>query len=128
MDSHSFIIDAKLRLKDQILRPIIMFYRFCSVGAAGFVVDVLIFTALFSVLQHTDIARVLAFWCAATFVWWGNRQLTFNDHSAKLAQWWRAFIQAHIGGAVNLLCFYWLSQVSNLPIAFVGGGVSWTCD
>ncbi|WP_448553609.1 GtrA family protein [Thalassotalea montiporae] len=135
-----------------------MFIRFCSVGAAGFLIDVAAFFCFYSLLDFTFVersflesrfvnaaltennyliltkildiellARVLAFWVAATFVWWGNRQFTFCEptsiarNAPKFAQWLKAFASAHLAGCVNIASFYWLNQLTWLPIAFAGG-------
>ncbi|WED23614.1 GtrA family protein [Vibrio sp. JC009] len=67
-------------------------FRFALVGGAGFIVDSLVFTGLFYLLEVPLIpARAVAFFCAATTTWWGNRIFTFNSVSKHIFRQWLSF-------------------------------------
>ncbi|MCG7588461.1 GtrA family protein, partial [Photobacterium sp. OFAV2-7] len=73
----------------------------------GFIVDVSAMTLLSVVLQVIP-ARAGAFWVAASFTWWCNRQFTFKEanKSAPLRQWFRFLLTACVGFIPNWGC-YW---------------------
>jgi len=82
------------------------FLRFGIVGGAGFIVDEGVL-ALFHYLVGLDrySARAISIFCAMTFTWWGNRNLTFAEHAAtggvpELANEWFKFVLANAVGAV----------------------------
>jgi putative flippase GtrA len=82
------------------------FARFGVVGAAGFVVDEAVLTLLHYALGLDRYsARAVSIFCAMTFTWWGNRNLTFAEHAAsggaaELAQEWGKFVLANAVGAL----------------------------
>ena len=69
------------------------------------------------------LARLLAFWLAACVTWLGNKHLTFacKQKTGLLKQWAKHMLTAHTSGLVNLLCFYLISAVYLVPVAFVVG-------
>ncbi len=56
-------------------------------------------------------ARAISIFCAATFTWWGNRNLTFAEHAAtggagELAREWFKFMLANgVGALVNYAAY-----------------------
>ena len=84
------------------------FLRFGLVGGAGFVVDEAVL-AIFHYLIGLDrySARAISIFCAMTFTWWGNRNLTFAEHAATgsaadVAHEWFKFVLANgLGAIVN---------------------------
>lgn len=82
------------------------FLRFGLVGGAGFVVDETVLTILHYVIGIDRYsARAVSIFCAATFTWWGNRNLTFAEHAAsggplELAREWFRFMLANGVGAL----------------------------
>ncbi len=84
------------------------FLRFGVVGGAGFIVDETVLTILHYLIGLDRYsARAISIFCAATFTWWGNRNLTFAEHAATggaatMAQEWIKFMLANaIGAAMN---------------------------
>ncbi|MEI9996874.1 MAG: GtrA family protein [Rhizomicrobium sp.] len=80
--------------------------RFGAVGGAGFVVDEAVLWTFHHLLGLDPYsARVISIFCAATFTWWGNRNLTFAEHAATggagaLAREWLKFMLANAVGAL----------------------------
>ncbi|MDC5803430.1 GtrA family protein [Vibrio europaeus] len=88
-------------------------FRFAVIGCIGFVADALVFSVLFY-LADTPImvARVIAFVCAATVTWFGNRIFTFQNTEQKVAQQWIKFMcGASFSALPNFLVFKLLSSV-----------------
>lgn len=83
------------------------FFRFAFVGGVGFLVDSAVFALtwyLLSVPVHA--ARVVAFVCAATSTWWGNRVFTFHARDEQLFRQWASFFSSACLSAVpNFLVF-----------------------
>ena len=82
--------------------------KFAVSGGLGFVVDVSAMTLLSAVLPVIP-ARAGAFWAAASFTWWCNRQFTFKgaEKSAPLRQWFKSLLTACVGFIPNWGC-YWV--------------------
>ncbi|MCG9582935.1 GtrA family protein [Vibrio tubiashii] len=103
-------------------------FRFAVIGCIGFVADALVFSALFY-LADTPImiARVIAFVCAATVTWIGNRIFTFQNTEQQVFQQWIKFMcGASLSALPNFLVFrllsYVLGEVERGPlIALVAG-------
>ncbi len=91
------------RLRGHIRSP---YLRFGLVGGCGFLVDESILTILhYGVGVDRYSARAVSIFCAATFTWWGNRNLTFAEHAATggplaLAREWFKFMLANAVGAL----------------------------
>ncbi|HJW41961.1 MAG TPA: GtrA family protein [Rhizomicrobium sp.] len=95
---------------EQRLRALLRsrFLRFGAVGAAGFVVDL---TVLWLMLHLAGFdpysSRIVSIFCAMTFTWWGNRNLTFAEHAAtgsgaEIAREWFKFMLANgLGALIN---------------------------
>lgn len=100
-----------------------IFLKFCSVGALAFIVDSLVFFFLLKLQEDIMIARILAFWCAATFTWLGNRLYTFKNQgiSPKFKQWCRHMLSAHLSGGINLGVFWITLHYAPIYAAFVIG-------
>ncbi|MEJ0028503.1 MAG: GtrA family protein [Rhizomicrobium sp.] len=99
--------------------------RFGAVGAAGFVVDesvLWIFHHLFGLDPYS--ARVVSIFCAASFTWWGNRNLTFAEHAATggfvaLAREWFKFMLANgVGAVVNYATYTLLVAFAPAPLCY----------
>ncbi len=121
---------------DQRLRALARspFLRFAVVGGCGFLVDESVLTLLHYLLGLGPYsARAISIFCAATFTWWGNRNLTFAGHAATggiaaLAAEWAKFMLANaVGAAVNYgtysLCIAFAPRPLNIPIIATALGV-----
>jgi putative flippase GtrA len=112
------------------------FVRFGAVGGAGFVVDesvLYVFHYLIGLDRYS--ARAISIFCAMTFTWWGNRNLTFAEHAAQggapeLAREWFKFVVANAIGAVanygsySLLVSFAPTPLNNpLLAAAIGVGI-----
>ena len=88
------------------------FFRFCVVGAIGFVTDAGMLALLLenNVSQYT--ARVLSFPVAVFVTWWLNRIWTFSQAGrAKTGkQIMRYFTVQCLGAAVNFMFYFALLQ------------------
>jgi putative flippase GtrA len=98
------------------------FLRFLVVGGFGFFVAE---GALWLVLHTTNagstIAWFISFLCAATFTWWGNRNLTFADRKAHgaagmLAEYGKFLASNGLGGAINFAVFKGLEIYAPAPL------------
>jgi len=99
------------------------YLRFGLVGAAGFVVDETILTILhYGIGIDRYSSRAVSIFCAATFTWWGNRNLTFAEHAATgglraLAHEWLKFMLANgIGALVNYSAYTLLVSFAPYPL------------
>jgi putative flippase GtrA len=67
-----------------------------------------------------DAARLIAWFCAATFTWFGNRYFTFAKQRAKglaIVQEWLRFLGANsIGGVANVGTFFLLTHFAHAPL------------
>lgn len=119
------------RLRALLASP---FLRFGFIGGCGFVVD----EAVLSILHYLVgidryTARAVSIFCAATFTWWGNRNLTFAEHAAtggvhKVMQEWFKFMLANSIGAVAnygtyTLCVTFAPAPFNNPLLAAAFGV-----
>ena len=100
------------------------FLRFGAVGAAGFVVDETVLTVLHYLIGLDRYsARAISIFCAATFTWWGNRNLTFAEHAttggaADLAREWARFMLANgVGALVNYGTYTVLVSFAPAPVS-----------
>ena len=93
------------RLRALLASP---FLRFGFIGGCGFVVDETVLSILHYLIgidRYT--ARAVSIFCAATFTWWGNRNLTFAEHAATggprelLREWFRFMLANGVGALVN---------------------------
>ena len=82
--------------------------KFALVGGVGFVADALVFSLMFYWL-HLPImpARIIAFICAASVTWLGNRTFTFSksDKGKPLEQWVKFMCGASLSAVPNLMVF-----------------------
>lgn len=88
--------------------------KFAIVGGIGFIVDAFVFALLFYMAGlPLYSARIVAFICAATSTWLGNRLLTFSDRSPepKLTQWLRFMLSASVSAVPNLLVFMLITHL-----------------
>jgi len=105
------------------------FLSFALVGAGGFFVDVVIvYTMIFVIGLSPLTARVPSFLAAATFTWYFNRHLTFNDcdRSQPLSQWVRFLVVNAGGGVVNFATYaatlLLLGDAAVVPLLAVAAG------
>lgn len=110
------------------------FARFGLVGAGGFIVDEAILATLHYVggIDRYS-ARAVSIFCAATFTWWGNRNLTFAAHAATggplvlLQEWFRFMLANAIGALANYatytLCITFAPQPLDNPLVATAIGV-----
>ncbi len=98
------------------------FLRFLIVGGFGFLVAE---ASLWLMLRASGGEKysswLVSFLCAATFTWWGNRNLTFADRKARGAAGmfveWLKFLGANaLGGAVNGGLYFALVTYAAWPL------------
>jgi putative flippase GtrA len=103
--------------------------RFAIIGALGMPVDWLGLHAMIDAGLTRDAARPIAWFCAATFTWLGNRYFTFagqRAHGAAIFQEWLRFLGANsIGGVANVGTFYLLTHFARPP--FNGTNLAFVC-
>lgn len=86
----------------------VQFFRFCIVGGAVFIADLLVFAMLVTWLQTPFIARILSFWVAITLSWCGNANFAFKNArktQATTADFVHYFFACHGAGLINLLVY-----------------------
>lgn len=83
------------------------FLKFAAVGVVGFIVDAF-FLLLFSSFVSLNMARVGAFWLAATTTWLGNRCFTFRSKSTQKKEEWGKFMLAACVSFVPNWGSFWL--------------------
>lgn len=91
-------------------------FKFAIVGGCGFIVDFAVFTLLSQLIGwDLMVSRSLAFICAATTTWIGNRMFTFSELEGVdlFQQWRRFFISACISVIPNFIVF-------KLSLEFIG--------
>ncbi|MCE7576092.1 GtrA family protein [Aliivibrio fischeri] len=100
--------------------------KFALVGSVGFLVDSCIFMLFFNVLDvELVLARVIAFICAATTTWLGNRIFTFcsvNETSKDIwNEWKKAMLSAFISGVPNFATFILIVSLfgSRTPFVYI---------
>jgi putative flippase GtrA len=95
----------KNRLPGRLLNS--TFFRFAFVGGVGFLVDSAVFGLAWYLLSvPVHVARLIAFVCAATSTWWGNRIFTFDVRDEQFFRQWASFFSsACISAVPNFLVF-----------------------
>lgn len=103
--------------------------RFAIIGALGMPVDWIVLHAMIDAGLTRDGARLIAWVCAATFTWLGNRYFTFSAqraHGAGIFQEWLRFLGANsIGGVANVGTFFLLTHFAGEP--FNGTNLAFVC-
>jgi putative flippase GtrA len=111
---------------DQWLRALLRsrFLRFGAVGAAGFVVDETVLAILhYLVGLDRYSARAISIFCAATFTWWGNRNLTFAEQAvtggigALVQEWFKFMLANGVGALVNYGTYTVLVSFAPAPVS-----------
>jgi putative flippase GtrA len=106
--------------------------RFLVVGGFGFLVAEAVLLLMLRVGADKYSAWLVSFLCAATFTWWGNRNLTFADRKATGSRAmfveWLKFIAANaLGGAVNgglyAALVTWAPEPLGIPFVALACGV-----
>jgi putative flippase GtrA len=105
--------------------------RFAVIGALGMPVDWCVLQLCVHFGTGPYIGRVIAWLCAASFTWLGNRYFTFADSRAHsftgTIQEWGRFLAANaVGGLVNVGLYsvmlrYAPPPFNDINIAFVSG-------
>jgi putative flippase GtrA len=104
--------------------------RFAVIGALGMPVDWAVLQTLIHFGASRDVARPIAWFCAASFTWIGNRYFTFaaaRARGAGIFHEWLRFLGANsVGGVANVGTFFLLTHFASSPfnntnIAFVCG-------
>lgn len=107
------------------------FLRFAAVGTGGFVVDTAVLCTMLAFGLDRYSGRAVSYLCAATFTWFGNRNLTFAQGRAKGAaatagEWLRFLVTNLGGGAVNYTVYALLvtysTTVHDFPVLGVAAG------
>ena len=82
----------------------IQFMQFALIGAAGFVVDVVVLETMLNLVE-LDLysGRVASYLAAATFTWCCNRAITFRKTKTerRRSEWLRFLVANLPGGVVN---------------------------
>ena len=103
--------------------------RFAVIGAAGMPVDWIVLHAMIDAGLTRDAARLVAWVCAATFTWLGNRYFTFagqRAHGKAIVQEWLRFLGANsVGGVANVGTFFLLTHFASSP--FNGTNLAFVC-
>lgn len=98
------------------------FLRFLIVGGFGFLVaESVLWLAIHGAGAGSSVAWLGSFLAAATFTWWGNRNLTFADSKAHGARGmgieYAKFLASNaLGGAVNFALFKTLEICAPAPL------------
>jgi putative flippase GtrA len=105
--------------------------RFAVIGALGMPVDWCVLQLCVHFGTGPYVGRVIAWLCAATFTWLGNRYFTFADSRAHsftgtAAEWGRFLAANAVGGLVNVGLYsvmlrYAPPPFNDINIAFVSG-------
>ena len=103
--------------------------RFAAIGVLGMPIDWAVLHAMIDAGLVRDGARLIAWVCAATFTWLGNRYFTFagqRAHGAAIFQEWLRFLGANsIGGVANVGTFFLLTHFASSP--FNGTNLAFVC-
>lgn len=111
---------------EQRLRALLrsQFLRFGAVGAAGFAVDLTVLWLMLHLIGLDPYSgRIVSIFCAMTFTWWGNRNLTFAEHAARgsigeVAREWFAFVLANaVGALVNYATYSLFVGLAPAPLS-----------
>jgi len=96
--------------------------KFLIVGAAGFVVDYLIFLLFFTISGNLLMSRVISFWGAANFIWLGHRYFTFQAREqSAFKQWLQHMLGCHMTGLLNIGVFIMTIQWLPVQLSFILG-------
>ncbi len=93
------------------------FLKFCLVGGAAFVLDALVLQSLVTFLALGPVyARIVSFFCAATFTWILNRKYTFDAATKPSLREFAMYLGLMwVGVTVNWLVF--LAVLAVLPLS-----------
>ena len=83
------------------------FFRFCAVGAIGFITDATVLAFLLENGVSHYVARILSFPVAVLVTWWLNRIWTFStaNRTRTGRQIMRYFTVQTLGALVNLMTY-----------------------
>ena len=87
--------------------------KFGSVGLSGFVVDLSVYSTLYTLLgaPHNP-SRVTAYWVASTWNWFWNRNFTFRDGEIQhpVMQWGKYMLMCLVSFVPNFGTYYLLTS------------------
>jgi len=114
---------------DSTRSPFGRFASFAAVGAAGFVVDAAILSALVHVGGwHHYTARALSFATAVTVTWYFNRHWVFSPTSDRRREYGTYFGFQALGAAINLgtyaLVIAALPSLARYPVLPLAAGAA----
>lgn len=97
--------------------------HFALIGGIGFVIDACVFSAVYYGMEGPLMfSRIVAFLCAATTTWYGNRILTFavrDVQQAKLRQWGKSMCSAMLSGFPNFVVFKFTTNILGTEGIFI---------
>ncbi|NOH79527.1 GtrA family protein [Vibrio sp. RE86] len=103
--------------------------RFALVGSIGFIADAFVFSVAFYLVELAlTPARLIAFICAATVTWLGNRRLTFsNQEPNRFKQWLKFMLGASVSALPNFAMFkgtlWLLGEQGVIPMLALVAGI-----
>jgi putative flippase GtrA len=106
-----------LRMRAGLARPHnwLQLFKFCAVGASGYVVNLCVFAACVELLDlHHLVAATLAFVVAVTNNFWWNRHWTFRARRAH------AGFQAARFFAISIAAFVFAAALLELLVSVAG--------
>ena len=98
------------------------FLRFLVVGGSAFpIAEGVLWLAIHIAHANRSVAWLASFLCAATYTWWGNRNLTFADRKATtptgiLAEYGKFLAANGVGGAANFAVFTAVTRLAPAPV------------
>jgi putative flippase GtrA len=97
------------------------FFRFCLVGALGFVTDFgVLYLGVKVVGLGTVVGRILSFIVAATVTWKANRHFTFVQQGrGSMREWLQYLLLTSVGGGINVVVYQiwlWFTDHSTLNL------------
>lgn len=106
--------------------------KFCSIGALGFVVDIMALQLIITVFKINPYsARVFSFLIAASFTWILNRSFTFQVKSTHRmrAEWLSYMGLMALGAGINYVTYvfcvkYFLLSQNELWIGVAAGSIA----
>ena len=100
------------RLYEFKLGSVVRLGLFGLVGMTGFVIDIAGYWGLQSIGFGHQIARLMSFWPAATWNWWLNRRVTFEDRPKRpwVRQWIEFVGSSLLGFGVNVGAYLALTE------------------
>ena len=105
------------------------FWRFCMVGAVGFITDALLLAGLIGLGWHPIAARLISVAVAMSVTWWWNRRFTFRVTTLPTWKEWTTYQLVNGSGALHNYGIYSLLVLLGCPwfgALCAGSGVALT--